>query len=326
MTTTKNTTIGVLLAMITGALWALVFLAPAMTSSFSPLMLVSARYIAYGILALGLMLFRLKGICALLTARSLGTAFGLAIAGNTLYYLLLANAIQMAGVPLSTLVIGFIPVTVALLGSLGKNARPVRRFWPALVLGAVAIVLISADALLTGASNGTNAPLIGLCLAIGALVCWTVFAVGNSVFLNANAVISPQDWNLILGVVTGLQGLLILPLAISSSALPSEVDVWLSFLFVTVVLALLSSLVANALWNQVSRLLPLTLIGPLVLFETLFALLYGFAWEQRLPNVLEGAAIVLLLASVILSVLAHRRPKASASLSVARHDAAPARI
>jgi drug/metabolite transporter (DMT)-like permease len=326
MTTTKNTTIGVLLAMITGALWALVFLAPAMTSSFSPLMLVSARYIAYGILALGLMLFRLKGICALLTARSLGTAFGLAIAGNTLYYLLLANAIQMAGVPLSTLVIGFIPVTVALLGSLGKNALPVRRFWPALVLGAVAIVLISADALLTGASNGTNAPLIGLCLAMGALVCWTVFAVGNSVFLNANAVISPQDWNLILGVVTGLQGLLILPLAISSSALPSEVDVWLSFLFVTVVLALLSSLVANALWNQVSRLLPLTLIGPLVLFETLFALLYGFAWEQRLPNVLEGAAIVLLLASVILSVLAHRRPEASASLSVAQHDTAPSRI
>jgi hypothetical protein len=54
-----------------------------------------------------------------------------------------------------------------------------------------------------------------------------------------------------------------------------------------------------------SRLLPLTLAGQMILFETLFALLYGLAWEQRLPTVMEGAAFVLVALSVISCVAAH---------------------
>jgi drug/metabolite transporter (DMT)-like permease len=44
----------------------------------------------------------------------------------------------------------------------------------------------------------------------------------------------------------------------------------------------------------------------MILFETLFALLYAFIWEQRLPTGLEGAAIVLLVAGVLSCTAAHR--------------------
>jgi hypothetical protein len=42
--------------------------------------------------------------------------------------------------------------------------------------------------------------------------------------------------------------------------------------------------IGNHLWNIASRKVPLTLSGQLILFETLFALLYGFIYKQQLPR------------------------------------------
>ena len=46
----------------------------------------------------------------------------------------------------------------------------------------------------------------------------------------------------------------------------------------------------------------------MILFETGFALLYGFIWEARLPTPLEGTAFVLVILSVLSCIAAHRRP------------------
>jgi drug/metabolite transporter (DMT)-like permease len=43
----------------------------------------------------------------------------------------------------------------------------------------------------------------------------------------------------------------------------------------------------------------------MILFETLFALLYGFIYKQQWPRPLETAAIVLLAAGVMWSVRVH---------------------
>jgi drug/metabolite transporter (DMT)-like permease len=59
--------------------------------------------------------------------------------------------------------------------------------------------------------------------------------------------------------------------------------------------ALGGSWLANALWYAAARRLPPTLSGQLIVFETLFALLYGFAWLQRWPRPLELASMLLLL-------------------------------
>jgi hypothetical protein len=46
----------------------------------------------------------------------------------------------------------------------------------------------------------------------------------------------------------------------------------------------------------------------MILFETLFALIYGFLWERRLPTLLEDTAFVLVVLSVTSCVAAHRKP------------------
>jgi hypothetical protein len=69
--------------------------------------------------------------------------------------------------------------------------------------------------------------------------------------------------------------------------------------------ASLSSVIGNACWNRASRLLPLTMIGQMIVFETVFALLYGFVWEARLPDLLESLAIACLLSGVLWCARAH---------------------
>ena len=81
---------------------------------------------------------------------------------------------------------------------------------------------------------------------------------------------------------------------------------WLQFGALVSAVAVLCSVIGNALWNHASRALPLTLMGQMIVFETLFAALYGFLWEGRWPTGLESAALVLLVAGVVSCASAHR--------------------
>jgi drug/metabolite transporter (DMT)-like permease len=58
-----------------------------------------------------------------------------------------------------------------------------------------------------------------------------------------------------------------------------------------------------------SRLLPLTLVGQMILFETLFALIYGFMWEQRLPTLLQLLPFIPVVLSVLTCIAAHAKAR-----------------
>src|SRR6202012_20575 len=82
---------------------------------------------------------------------------------------------------------------------------------------------------------------------------------------------------------------------------------WQTFWAVNLVLAIGASWLGNGLWNAAAKRLPLTLSGQMIVFETLFALVYGFIYDGRLPRGLEIAAIALLLIGVSWSVSLHSR-------------------
>jgi drug/metabolite transporter (DMT)-like permease len=86
---------------------------------------------------------------------------------------------------------------------------------------------------------------------------------------------------------------------------------WTMFWIANSLLALGASMIGNHLWNIASRSVPVTLSGQLILFETLFALLYGFIYQHRMPRTLEIAAIVLLIPGVLWSVRVHALQKHS---------------
>jgi len=144
--------------------------------------------------------------------------------------------------------------------------------------------------------------------AIGALIAWTWYAVDNSRWLVRLQQITAHDWNLLVGIMTGALTTLIIPAAILLHPESHSINDWLRLSGVAAGLAFLASILGNALWNKMSQLLPLTLVGQMILFETLFALIYGFIWEKRWPTLLEAMAFTLVSLSVISCLKAHQKP------------------
>jgi len=297
---------GILSGAGAGALWGLVFLAPELVAGFSPLQLTIGRYIAYGVISAMLIAPRWAKLRRDLGPAQWLTLSCLALAGNTLYYVLLAAAVQIGGISMTSLVIGFLPVVVTIAGSRDHDAVPLRRLAPSLLLCATGVICIGWKALAAPSSDAVTQQLVGLACAVGALASWAWFAVNNSRVLARMRTVSAHEWSLLVGIVTGAQALVLIPFSLAFESIQHSASEWAKLAAVSLGVAVLASIVGNALWNRMSRLLPLTMVGQMILFETLFALLYGFLWEQRLPSVPEIAAFGFVAAGVLSCVAAHR--------------------
>jgi len=288
-----------------GAAWGLVFVAPLLLGSFTPFALSIARYLAYGIIALILIAPRWPRLKNRVTRADWIALLLLSMTGNIIYYVFVAAAVQLGGIQIASFVVGLLPIAVTLVGSREAGALSLRRLGPPLLLIGIGLVLINQDLFThgAGAQDGLKT-LAGIACAVVALASWTHYAVANARYLRRVPHLSNQDWSLLTGLATGAIALVLSPLILIGN-LHHDLDAWLWFALVNAVLAIAASVVGNGLWNAASRFLPLTLSGQMIIFETLFALAYGFMLEQRLPRLLEVLAIVALVAGVAWSARRH---------------------
>ena len=291
-----------------GALWGLVFLAPQALTGFSALQVSAGRYLAYGLIAVLLLAPRWRAVAARIGRAEWTALAALSLLGNILYYVLLANAVWWAGGPASALIVGLVPVVVSVAGARREGAVAFRSLVGPLALCLLGVVLVGYQAL--AADTGQHDPLLrlaGLACAVGALVSWTVYSLWNGLWLERRADISGHDWSLLTGVTTGALALLIaIPAFLMAGPAKHDAAGWSLFWGVSAGIAILASILGNGFWNRASRLLPMTLAGQMIVFETLFALVYGFLWERRGPTGLEIAAIVSLIAGVVWCARVHR--------------------
>ena len=304
--------LGLTLGAGAGALWGLVFLAPAILPEFGALQLTAGRFVAYGALAAILLLPRWKALTAKLERKHWWQLVWLALLANTLYYALLANAVKLGGMAMASLIVGFVPVAVTIIGSRDHGAVRLKRLMPSLLFSVAGGACIALETLGKSTDGGLQGQIVALLCGIGALVTWTAFAVGNSRVLAGLKTVNSADWSLLIGVVTGIQGLLLVPVALLIEPSGQTAERWMTFAGVCLGLGVFASICGYALWNKMSRILPLTMVGQMVLFETMFALLYAFVWEQRLPSSYECAAMALLLASVMTCIAVHKPARVTA--------------
>lgn len=305
---------GVLCGLVAGAMWGMVFIVPVLLPAFSPVELMVGRYTAYGAIALGLMAPRLPRLLRRLERSDYAALLRHALAGNIIYYVLLALGVALAGVAPTSLIIGMLPIAVTVMGRKDHGAMPLRSLaWPLLVAGA-GIACINVDMFLQARAGHTDLLrlALGVACAGGALLCWSWYAIDNARYLKRSPHFSSAEWSALYGLASGVLALLIgvAGLAVWHAELTGAGAVasgrnWTVFWITNTLLALGASVIGNHLWNIASRKVPLTLSGQLILFETLFALLYGFIYAQRWPRAGEVAAIVLLSAGVMWSVRVH---------------------
>ncbi|MEJ7932258.1 DMT family transporter [Ramlibacter sp. AN1015] len=302
---------GVLAGLAAGALWGLVFVVPRVLAQFSPVDLASGRLAAYGFVATAAMVLGLR-VQRLPTPAQALAAFGLSVLGFWGYYLLLVLAIRDAGVEVPTLVIGTIPLWVMLLG------KPGHLRWTALLpgllltaLGLALMVRAQHPELAATAEAGVGAAdaphyARGLALAVAAMASWTAFALLNAAWLKRHPEVNATEWTNWLGVATGI-GATGLWLIAGSSAAEIAAQPQRG-LFVTLCLAtgFGSAWLATVLWTVASRRLSPSLCGQLIVSETLFALLYSYAWDARWPTAAQSVAAVLFTLGILASIRAHR--------------------
>lgn len=301
-----NRWIGVGCGLGAGAMWGLVFLAPKFAPDASPMLMSAGRYLAYGVLAAALLAPRWNKVAPLLDAKAWRGLAWLSLAGNIVYYLFLVVSVHFAGVAASALIVGMVPVVVAIWGLKDPDAPPLRKVGPPILLAALAVGLIGWESLSREALNrDVGQVLLGLGCGLAALISWSAYAIGNSRWMARLPQVSAHDWSLLTGVVTGGFALLLaVPAVVEASGQTG--DQWARLAAASMGVAILASIVGNAFWNQASRLLPLSMLGQMIVFETLFAFAYGYLWEGRGPTLIEIVAMATMVVSVLWCVRAHR--------------------
>ena len=297
---------GILAGLAAGALWGLVFVAPRMTLGFAGIDLTAGRFLVYGIVSVVVLALSWRRARRPTWAQAWG-ALWLSILGFTGYYWVLVLAIRDAGTEMPALIVGLIPLWVMLLGKPGHLRW--RTLAPGLLLTAAGLFLMSR-AVHAGAGADAASPLPhyarGLALSVLAMACWTAFSLLNAAWLRRHPDVSATDWANWLGVATGLGGLALAATAGTPVATLAAQPGWPLFALVVLGIGFGSSWLATILWNLASQRLAASLCGQLIVSETLFALLYSFAWDGRWPSAMQGAAAFLFTLGILASIKAHQ--------------------
>lgn len=303
---------GVLYALLAGLMWGLIFVGPLIVPEYPALLLSMGRYLALGLIALPLAWLGRKRLKKL-ARRDWLAALELTMMGNLIYYACLASAIQRTGAPVSTMIIGTLPVVIPVFANLLYSHRDGKLAWskmvPALVCIAIGLACVNIAELRHGMANVDGWRYVsGILLAVIAVVCWAWYALRNACWLRENPDKNPMMWATAQALVTlpvSLVGYIAvcgwLRLDQPEFMLPFGPRPWV-FIALIVAIAVLCSWVGALCWNVASQKLPTVILGPLIVFETLAGLLYTFLLRQSLPPMLTASGILLLVVGVTLAV------------------------
>lgn len=301
-------------------MWGLVFISPLLLPDYPAALQSVGRYLAFGLIALPLAWMDRHALRQLHRADWLA-ALKLALVGNLLYYLCLASAIQLAGAPLPTMIIGTLPVVIAISANLRDAKRDGRLPWrwllPSLLLIGAGIACVNR-AELSALNQPTHDELWryarGALLACGAVACWTWYPLRNADWLRSHPDHNPRTWATAQGVATlplALAGYLLVWFYLHVSGNPFAMPLGpqpLRFIGLMAAIGLFASWLGTLCWNAASQRLPTAIVGQLIVFETLAALAYAFILRGHAPNGLTMAGIALLVAGVVWATRIRPRP------------------
>jgi drug/metabolite transporter (DMT)-like permease len=296
--------IGIIAGLAAGALWGLTFVAPRAVQPYSEVDLGILRYLAFGLTSLVLMALSPRFRPGKLTPKRMLIALWLGLSGYVIYYICVAFSVSLAGPAIAPLVIGGLPLVLAIYG----NWQDRTVSWGAL---AGPLLLISAGLAVVNAAtfHGAASPtaqtnvIWGFLLALLGLIVWFLYAITNAKIMRGDNPPEALGWTSLqgLGAAAGVLPLIVIAPLMGWSRIPdlgfageagTRLIVW------ALVTGVIASWIAQYLWTTASQHLPLALSAQLIVSETIFALVYGFLYESRWPHMAEWVGGALLIAGV----------------------------
>ncbi|UDF29610.1 UNVERIFIED_ORG: DMT family transporter [Roseateles sp. XES5] len=300
---------GIVAGLTTCALWGLTFIAPRAVAPFTAWDLTIARYGIFGLACLLLTIDRRFRPTGFAPSR---LAIGLLLggAGYVGYFISAAFAVQLAGAAVPPVIIGTMPVFLAIIA----NVRDRSARWKALALPltliTIGVAIVSAATV--GAGDGTEMPsnALGILASSVALAIWIAYGLANAAVMRAADAPDGLQWTGLQGIGAAIGSLLLLPLAsfdLVNTVSASEVARFAAW---ALVMGLAGSWFATWCWVVASRRLPLALAAQLIVAETVFGLAYGFLFENRFPTPAEAIGATMQLAGVCSAIAVFGRRRA----------------
>lgn len=298
--------IGIAAGLGAGAMWGLSFIAPLAVAPYTAFDVTAGRYLVFGVSSAVILLAARRDVLRTLSRTDWRLALWLGLLGYVVYYLLVAFAVRLAGAALPALVVGCLPILLAIYANFREQAIAWRALLAPLAAIAAGLALVNIEAALQAPTIDSRLALAAaLALAIGATLVWMWYAIANAEALKRRPTIDAVAWAGLTGLGAGAgMALLGLPgVLLGMSQIPelgllrTEAIPLVTWSLAT---GLLSSWLATYLWSLAAQRLPLALSAQLIVSETLFALLFGFIHAERWPSAYEAAGAILLVAGVVL--------------------------
>lgn len=310
----RNLAVGFSCGVFACVLWGLVYLVPLALPDYDPIYITAGRFVSFGLVAVPLIwLERYELACY--SAADWWYVTKLGVIGNIVYYWTLASCIQYAGAPLAGMCMAVIPVSVAVIANWRDRKRhralPWKKLAPGLVLVVVGFILANSGELdvVTRANSGDSLRFwIGCAFGLAALFLWTWYPIRNADWLTDHPKRSPRTWSTAQGLVTMPFALLLYLVYWYIDPTQTEFlgarPLW--FIFVAAGSGLVCSWMGIAFWNAMSQRLPTALAGQMIVFETIFAVIFAHIWRGEWPTLTMVAGLSLLLAGVLVSMAVFR--------------------
>ncbi len=309
--------LGVFFGIVACMIWGGVYIAPLLLPTYDPAVIATVRYVVFGLLSCGIGIVQWRELKHY-RASDWYQAVLLGVVGNIFYYWLLSEAVQHAGAPITGAFSAMIPILCALIGNYQEKNVERRVAWKSLVfpliLIAVGMGCLNGTEFLYLVGSGRVSSVefwIGVLYAIGSLLVWTWYPLKNAQWLINNPERSSRGWSTAQGLALFPASLILL--AYFWSTAPAETGLLGEtpelFITICILLGTVCSWVGILFWNLMSQRLPPALGGQMIIFETVFAVIYAHIWRESLPSTLMVVGIGLLLLGIALAMRVFQEAK-----------------
>ena len=302
---------GVFCGLFACALWGLTYLLPVLLPAYDTSYIALSRAFVMG--AVSLIIWSVaRQSFAVIKRKDWIYATKISIIGNLVQAWFLMLSVQYAGVPIAGICFGGVPVLVALVSNAREKRRghpfvPLSRLWIPLCAIAVGFILINYTelAVFTQTHSGnTTEFFFGLGCGIISTLMWTWYPIRNADWLLSHPKVSPVTWTaaqcLVLFPLSAIVYLIVFYL---DDPMPSLLGPNpLLYVLLMIWAGLFCSWIATVLWNVCSASLPTALVGQLLVFETIFAVVYGHIQRLQWPSLSMFCGTTLLIFGICVAL------------------------
>ncbi|WP_458718360.1 DMT family transporter [Pseudomonas gregormendelii] len=309
-------TLGLLAAIAATFSWSLLYIFPGLVGDYS---LFDLAVVSYGFAGLGSLIILLfyRNEVRQLRLSDWACAALLGFLGYIGYFFLITTAVLAAGPVIPPVMMGSVPIVLAIAGNMRSSSVPWRAIAGPLVVAALGISLVNLS-VFDFSSETVVLPatsiLFGLLAALLAIGFWIGFGLLNESALAQRPSMSPMLWSAMLIFMCSVEMLAFIPVGLylklsHFASHPSGLAGTHALMVCGLIQGLGATLAGAWAWSIATRRLPLALSGQLIASGTIYATTMGLLLNQRWPSPMEAVGTGLLFVGVVWAIHAfYRRP------------------